>query len=287
MSTITKLSLQKKSAAYTILFLLMVPFALPLVWMLITSLKTDAQIFPSDISGFSGLNLKDFIPNPARFSNYKDALQTAPFGTYLINTLFLCTVSVFGTVLSSSIVAYGFARCQFKGRNLLFILMLATIMLPGQVVMIPQFLMWKTLGAYNTFIPLLAPSFTGGPFYIFLIVQYFKTIPKELSEAARVDGCSEWGIFFKIFLPLSVPVLATCAIFQFIAVWNDFFGPLLYLNDPNKYTLAYGLQQFVGNFGGQWSYLMAAATVFSLPVVVIFFFAQKTFIQGISTTGGK
>ncbi len=143
------------------------------------------------------------------------------------------------------------------------------------------------LGLYNTYWPLIIPCFLGIPFYIFLMVQFFRTIPRELFEAAIIDGLHEWGILWRIVLPLSRPVLATCALFQFLGQWNDFFGPLLYINEPEKYTLAYGLQQFMGSYGGKWSYLMAASTVFTIPIIVLFFFAQRTFIQGISTTGLK
>ena len=209
------------------------------------------------------------------------------FGKYLRNTVLLCCTCCFGAVLSSAIVAFGFAKFAFKGRKLLFVLLIASIALPAQVTMIPVFLIFMKLGMYNTYWPLIIPAYLGVPFYIFLMVQFFRTIPHELFEAATIDGLHEWGILWKIFIPLSKPVLATCLLFQFIWQWNDFFGPLLYINDPNKYTLAYGLQQYMGAFYGKWSYLMAASTVFTLPIIVLFFFTQRTFIQGISTTGLK
>ena len=210
-----------------------------------------------------------------------------PFVTYLKNTLFLCLVTVLGAVYSSAIVAYGFARIEFRGKQPLFLLMIATMVLPGQVTMIPVFALFRWLGWYGTYLPLTVPAFFGSPFYIFLLTQFYRTLPEELSEAARVDGAGEWRIFRQILLPLSKPALATCALFQFLGTWNDFFGPLLYINDASRYTLAYGLQQFLSIHGGEWAQLMAASTLFTLPVIVLFFFAQRTFIQGIATTGVK
>jgi multiple sugar transport system permease protein len=153
--------------------------------------------------------------------------------------------------------------------------------------MIPIFELFRSLGWYGTYLPLTVPAFTGVPFYIFLLSQFFRTLPDDVSEAARLDGAGELRIFTQLVLPLSKPALATCALFQFLGIWNDFMGPLIYVNDPKKYTLAYGLQQFMSAYGGQWTQLMAASIVFTLPIVVLFFFAQRTFIQGIATTGGK
>ena len=197
-------------------------------------------------------------------------------------------VTVFGAVFSSAMVAYRFARLQFKGKGALFLLMISTMALPAQVTMIPVFALFRSLGWYGTFLPLIVPSFFGTPFYIFLLTQFYRTLPEELAEAARIDGAGEWRIFWQVMLPLSKPALVTCALFQFLGTWNDFFGPLLYLNDPSKYTLAYGLQQFMASFyGGKWAELMAGATLFTLPIIALFFFAQKTFIQGIATSGSK
>ena len=169
----------------------------------------------------------------------------------------------------------------------LFMLMIATMALPGQVTMIPIFSLFRAIGWYGTYLPLIVPAFTGSAYYVYLLTQFFRTLPAEMSEAANVDGASEWVIFTRLVLPLSKPALATCALFQFIGSWNDFLGPLLYVNDPAKYPLAYGLQQFVSHYGGFFAQLMAAATIFTLPIIILFFFAQKTFIQGIATTGGK
>lgn len=271
-----------KLAIYAVLALLSIPAMLPLLWMVSTSLKTDTQIFAT-----GDLTLKSLIPAPPTGHNYPAALQNMPFLLYLRNTLLLCICTVVGAVTSSSIVAYGFAKIQFPGRNLLFGVMIATMALPGQATMIPVFSLFRTLRFYGTYLPLVIPAFTASAYYVFLLTQFFRTLPTEMSEAARVDGATEWKIFMSLVIPLSKPALATCALFQFIGSWNDFLGPLLYLNDPAKYTLAYGLQQFVSHYTGFFSQLMAAATIFTVPIIILFFFAQKTFIQGISTTGGK
>lgn len=277
----------QRLAAYAALIALSILPLLPLVWMLSSSLKTDSQIFPPEGQSAGAITLARLLPHPVQWSNYPQALSVIPFFTYLKNTLFLCLVTVIGAVFSSATVAYGFARLEFKGKQPLFLLMIATMALPGQVTMIPVFALFRWLGWYGTYLPLTVPAFCGSPFYIFLLTQFYRTLPQELSEAARVDGANEWRIFWQIILPLSRPALATCALFQFLATWNDFFGPLLYINDDSRYTLAYGLQQFLSIHGGQWAPLMAAATMFTLPIIILFFFAQRTFIQGIATTGGK
>ena len=277
-----KLPKLTKVAIYAALIMLSIPAILPLLWMVSTSLKTNTQIF-----GSGELNLKALIPSPLETHNYPAALQNMPFLLYLRNTLLLCICSVVGAVVSSAVVAYGFAKIEFPGRNGMFALMIATMALPGQVTMIPIFSLFRSLGWYGTYLPLIIPAFTSSAYYVFLLTQFFRTLPLEMSEAARVDGAGEWTIFQRLVLPLSKPALATCALFQFIGTWNDFLGPLLYLNDPAKYTLAYGLQQFVSHYGGFFAQLMAAATIFTIPIIILFFFAQKTFIQGISTTGGK
>lgn len=270
-----------------VLVLLALPYLLPLVWMVSTSLKGEAQIFPRAGSSLSPVSLGNLIPHPVRWENYPEALRAVPLATYIKNTLVLCACTVVGTVLSSAVVAYGFARLRFRWREGLFALLLATMALPGQVTMIPTFALFSALGWYGTFLPLVVPSFFGSAFFIFLMRQFFLTLPEEMAEAARLEGAGEWDIFWRIVLPLSRPVLATCALFQFLGTWNDFFGPLLYLNDPARYTLAYGLQQFMSSYGGKWAQLMAAATLFTAPVILLFFLAQKTFIQGIATTGSK
>jgi multiple sugar transport system permease protein len=285
-SVVFRLSGAQRLLTHAVLLGLCVPFAMPLLWMLSTSLKTDAQIFPREGESRT-LSFHSLLPDPVEWSNYPKALRTVPFGTYLQNTLFLCAMNVIGAVFSSAVVAYGFARLRFPGRDVLFLVMISTMALPGQVTMIPVFAMFRMLGWYGTFLPLFVRSFFGNAFFIFLLRQFFRTIPEDLAEAARIDGAGEWRIFCRIMLPLAKPALAVVALFQFLRTWNDFFGPLLYINDPSRYTLAYGLQQFMSSYGGKWAQLMAGACIFTLPIILLFFLAQRTFIQGISTTGGK
>jgi multiple sugar transport system permease protein len=216
------------------------------------------------------------------------------FPLFTRNTLIIATLCVIGTVLSSSIVAYGFAKIRFRGRGVLFALMLSTMMIPGAVLMVPQFALFRWLGDHTpiqflgTFKPLWIGAFFGSAFNIFLLRQFFMTIPDELSEAARIDGCSELGIFTRVMLPLARPALAVVALFTFMAVWNDFLGPLVYLQRPDQYTLALGLQTFQSQHGGtEWQLLMAASVLVLAPIVILFFLAQRTFIQGIATTGMK
>lgn len=210
------------------------------------------------------------------------------FWRFLRNTLIVCVLGVIGTVFSNAVVAYGFARLQWRGRDAFFALTLATMMVPFPVLMVPLYGVFKALGLIGTLVPLWLPAFFGSAFNIFLMRQFFRSIPEELSEAARIDGCSEWRIFWRIILPLSKPVLITAGVFHFLYAWNDFIGPLLYLTRTEDYTLAIALQSYQSQAGGvQWHYLMAASAVIIAPVIVLFFFAQKTFVQGIATTGSK
>ena len=253
----------------------------------------------------------DFVPDEAidaririRWENYPRALASLDGGSddpaaaqtkgrvsfwqFLNNSLIICVLGVIGTVLSNAIVAYGFARVQWCGRDTFFAITLATMMVPFPVLMVPLYGVFKELGWIGTLMPLWAPAFFGSAFNIFLMRQFFMTIPEELSEAARIDGGNEWTIFWRVVLPLSKPVLATAALFHFLFAWNDFLGPLLYLTRKSTFPLSLALQSYQSQNGGvQWHYLMAASTVTILPIVVLFFMAQKTFIQGISTTGSK
>lgn len=286
-SMVFRLSPRQRVITHVVLVLLCIPFVMPLVWMVTTSLKEEKQIR----TGKGDLSVRDVardvLPYPVKWDNYPEALKKVPFGIYLQNTLLLCVLNVIGSVFSSAVVAYGFARLKFPGRDTLFIVMIATMALPAQVTMIPIFALFRALGLYGTLAPLFVRSFFGNPFFVFLLRQFFRTIPNDLTEAARIDGAGEWRIFWEVMLPLARPALAVVALFQFLRTWNDFFGPLLYVNDPSRYTLAYGLQQFVSSYDTKWALLMAASCVFTIPIVILFFLAQKTFIQGISTTGGK
>jgi multiple sugar transport system permease protein len=222
-----------------------------------------------------------------RWENYPRALKTFPFLLYTRNTLYIAVLVVIGTLLSASVVAYGFSRLQWPGRDIVFILVLATMMLPDQALVLPRFIMFRHMGWIGTFKPLIVPAFFGTACDIFLLRQFFLTLPGELSDAARIDGCSEFTILWRIIMPLSKPALATVALLTFIWAWLDFMGPLVYLNDENMYTLALGLAAFLGRHGADWSGLMAAGTVVIAPIIVIFFFAQRTFIRGIALTGMK
>ncbi len=253
-------------------------FALPFYWLVSTAVKPDEQVLAMP---------PVWIPRPVRWDNFPGALQYVPFLQYTLNTLKICVLTVIGTVLSCSVVAYSLARIPWRGRNLVFLSLLAVMILPGQVTMVPTFTIFKSLHWIGTILPLIVPSFFGNAFYIFLLRQFYMTIPGELSDAARMDGCSEGAILARIIMPLAKPALATVGLFTFIGAWNDFLGPLLYLNDEAQYTLSIGLQRFVSQHGAEWSMLMAASTVMTLPIVVIFFFAQRTFIQGVTLTGIK
>lgn len=264
------------AARYVFLGVVCLVFLAPFFWMVSTSLKANAQIFSSP---------PVWWPEPAQWGNYPRALQAFPFIRYTANTLFLCVMCILGVVFSCSLPAYGFSRLEWKGRDALFVVMLATVMLPAQATMLPVFLLFRKLHWTGTFLPLFVPSFFGGAFGIFLLRQFFLTIPKELSDAARIDGCGEAGILARVILPLSKPALATVALFTFMGTWTDYLGPLIYLHDERQYTLALGLQSFLGRHGADWSALMAAATAVTLPPVIVFLFAQRTFIEGVTVTG--
>ncbi|MEN6520041.1 MAG: carbohydrate ABC transporter permease [Armatimonadota bacterium] len=253
-------------------------FVLPFLWMISISLKDPVEV------ASSGLNL---LPHKILWSNYPKALTIMPFHLYLINTLEVTVLSVIGTVLSSSIVAYGFARLKAPGKDLLFYLVLATIMLPGEVLMIPRFIIFRSIGWYDTLLPLYVPAFFGSAFYIFLMRQFFLSIPSDLEDAAKIDGCSPLRTYWQVFMPLSKPVVVTVAVFAFVAHWNDFMTPLIYLNSVNKRTLALGLATFQDVWGVDIVSLMAASTAVLIPVLVIFFLAQRYFVQGVVMSGMK
>lgn len=253
-------------------------FLLPFFWMLSTSLKTDEQLYTYP---------PVWIPYPLNWANYPNAVTYITFFLYLRNTLIIAVVSTIGALISCSLVAYSLSRIPWPGRNLLFILTIATLMLPFQVTLIPLFLVFKSLGWVGDFRPLIVPHFFGGALYIFLLRQFFMTIPMELSEAARIDGASEFRIYASIILPLAKPALATVAIFEFIARWRDYLGPLIYLNDQKLYTLSLGLYEYSSQYGREWGLLMAASVLITLPIILLFFFLQKTFVQGITLTGLK
>jgi len=327
-------------------------FAVPFLWMLLTSFKSDKDVFhtpprwlphdavrveingeeyplynvktPDGLKQYAALKIESgvaYFVDPAnpdeviptelqqgtervaelveeisfRWQNFPDAMNRgsrpgvgASFWVYFKNSLIVAFFTIVGTLVSNTPVAYAFARLKFPGRDILFVIILATMMLPFQVTMIPIYLLFNDkLGWGDTFLPLIIPTFFANAWDVFLLRQFFKTIPEEMCDAARVDGASEWQIFTQIILPLSTPVLATITVFTFLYAWNDFTGPLLFLNSPRNFTMALGLQDFQGQKTIVWNQLMAAATVFTLPIIIAFFFAQKTFIQGIKLTGSK
>ncbi|MEM1165562.1 MAG: carbohydrate ABC transporter permease [Planctomycetota bacterium] len=254
---------------------MMVPFS----WMVTTSLKTQGE---------AAMGPEVLLPEQPRFTNYPDALGQMGFEDALANTVVITTLAVIGQVLSSSLVGFGFARFRFRGREPLFLLMLSTMMLPPQVTMIPTFVLFRAIGWVDTFLPLIVPMWVGTPFYIFMFRQFFAQVPEELLEAARIDGAGALMIYWRLMLPLSKPVIAIVAIYTFMFTWNDFLGPLIYLNDPENRTIALALNSFNGQYGVRFGNLLMAATcVTLLPCVILFFSAQRYFVQSETTAGLK
>lgn len=266
------------SITHFVLILASIFFIIPFLWLVSTSLKPLTQIFTFP---------PEFIPRPIEWSNYTNAMKHIPFFTYLKNTAVITILSTLGAVLSCPLVAYSFAKLQWRGRNILFVITLAVMMIPGQVTMIPLFLLFNKFGWVGTPLPLIVPSFFGVPLYIFLLRQFFKGLPDSLIDAARIDGAKEFRIYWQIMLPLAKPAVLAVGLFQFMASWTDFLGPLLYLTHESAYTLSLGLQQFQSQQGTEWGMMMAVATMMTLPVIILFFFLQKTFIEGITFTGIK
>lgn len=267
-----------RTLLYLILIGLGVVFFLPFVFQVSTSLKAERQIF---------VYPPIWIPNPVIWHNYTDVFDYAPFARYFLNTMIIVTAHIFGTVVTCSLAGYAFARLRAPGSNIVFMIMIGTMMIPWMVTLIPVYILFSKLQWINTFKPLTIPPLLGSSFYIFLLRQYYLSLPYELDEAALMDGCSHLGIWWRILMPLTKPVLATVSIFAFMGAWNDFTGPLIFLNDTEKYTLSLGLTVFQQSRGTQWGLLMAASTMMILPVIILFFFTQKQFVQGIALTGIK
>ncbi|CAM3485696.1 carbohydrate ABC transporter permease [Cytobacillus oceanisediminis] len=267
----------KQTIVFTVLLAGSVLILSPLWWMISTSLKSPAEIAQYPPA---------FIPSEFHFSNYVEAWKTAPFTRWAMNTFFIAFFGMVGSVLVNSLVAYAFAKIRFKGRNSLFMVVLSTMLIPGFVTMVPQYILFSKLGWVNTYLPLIVPAFLGSAFFIFLLRQFMMTIPNELIEAAVLDGANHLQIWWHIMLPLTKPALITVAIFSFNGAWNDLLGPLLYLNDESLYTLQIGLQTFKGTVQTQWHYLMAMSVMVLLPVVLLFFFFQKHFIEGSNIASG-
>lgn len=267
-----------KIFVYIILILVSLVLLAPLVWMLSTSLKSMEEIvsFPPSI-----------FPETIHWENYAFTVQAFPFFNYMQNTMLITGFVVAGNILSNSFIAYGFAKIDFPGKNILFALVLATMMVPGFVTMIPQYILFTQVGWVGTYLPLIVPSFFGSAFYIFLMRQFYMSVNNELIEAAQMDGANHLYIWSRLMLPLTKPALITIGIMSFNGAWNDFLGPLLYITREENYTLQIGLQSFQNQSTTQWNYLMAGATLVMIPTILLFFFAQKYFIEGMDLTGGS
>ncbi len=282
-----KASKQTKIAfTHVVLILFSIVFLIPFFWLITTSLKPIAETTATP---------PVWIPSKWMWTNYKEAfmydskpLGYIPFLYYARNTIVLCWLVVMGTVFSNALAAYGFARLRWPGREAFFMVTLATMMIPFPVVMVPLYGLFKSLGWIGTFRPLWVPAFFGSAFNIFLLRQFFRGIPFELSEAATIDGANEWQVFWEVLIPLAKPALAVVALFTFLATWTDFLGPLIYLMDQKTFTLSLGLQFYQSHNGGtEWNLLMAATVIVILPVIILFFFTQKLLIRGIALTGLK
>lgn len=270
----------KRTLFYLIIGILAFVCIIPLYWMVRSSFMKNTDIYVMD----------PFIlwPKEMLWSNFVDAWNSAPFTKYATNTVFIVVSNMFGTILTSSMAAYAFSRVKWKGRNFCFAMILTTMMLPGAVTIVPQFLIWSKLNMVDTYLPLILPSFLGGgAFNIFLLRQFFLAIPNDLDEAAEIDGAGKLRIFFQIVLPLSRSALIVVALFTFLGNWNDFFGPIIYLNTKEKFTLAVGLLQFQGDYATKWNLLMAASTIVVAPCILIYLIGQRYLIEGISLTGMK
>lgn len=263
---------------YFILFLLVLVYGVPFFWLISSSLKSSTELYTLPVVWW---------PAVPQIQNYVDAVTAFPFMRYLRNTLIIVSCNMVGSVFSNTLVAYGFSRIRWKGRNALFIIVLMTMMLPFQVTMIPLFMVFRQLGWIGTFAPLAVTPFFGNAFFIFLLRQFMISIPFELSEAARIDGANEFVIFSRVCVPLVKPAITTVAIFAFLNSWNDFIGPLVFLSNDKLYTLSIGIQQIMSINDPRWNLLMAIGTLMTVPVLIIFFLLQKYFIQGISFSGIK
>lgn len=264
--------------AHMLLVPMVVLFMLPYFWMLSTALKSDKQVFAWPLV---------WIPDPMTWANFPEAIQFFPFWLYLRNTVHIASLNIVGALFSCTLVAYSFACIPWPGRNALFLLTLATMMLPYQVTMVPMFIVFSKLGWVNSYRPLIVPSYFGNAFFIFLLRQFFMSVPKELLDAAKIDGSSYFRTYAQIVLPLAKPALFTLCLFQFLGSWRNFQGPLIYLSDNKKYTISLGLQFFQLEHDTEWQLLMAASIMLTAPIIILFFFTQRTFVQGIAMTGIK
>lgn len=267
-----------RTLVHAVLIMMGLFFLLPFFWMLSTALKPDEQLY---------LSPPVWIPSPLVWSNFRKAAQFIPFFSYMGNSFGVAVIDVIGTIISCPLIAYGLSRLEWKGRDLLFFVTIAVMMIPTEVTMIPTFILYSKLNLVGTYFPLFLQSFFGRPFMIFLLRQFFMNLPRDLEDAARIDGAGELKIYAQIILPLVVPGILTVALFRFMNSWNDFIGPLLYINKEEMYTLPIGLQMFTTQYKTEWQMLMAASLMTTLPVIFIYFLVQKRFIEGITFSGIK
>lgn len=260
---------------YALLVLLSIIFISPFIWLVLASLKPSNEVFSDSL-----------LPSSFTLENYANVFRYAPIGQWLFNTVLISTLSVVLVVSSSVVVAYGFARLRFRGRGVLFGVLLASYMLPSAVTLIPTFLIWNELGLVGTFFPLFLGNLFGSSFYIFMLRQFFKNIPQDLMDAARLDGAGYFRVLVGVLLPLLRPALVAIAVFEFQAKWDDFLIPLIYLNDRDTFTLSLGLASFKADYDMDWGLLMAASVMMTIPMIILFFAAQKLFIQGLSASTG-
>jgi ABC-type glycerol-3-phosphate transport system permease component len=265
-------------AAYLIMTALAFVFMIPLLWMLSTSFKARWEIFAWP---------PQWIPDTIHWENYVEAFTRYPMGRFVLNSSILVFANIVGELFAVPLVAYGFARLRFPAKNSLFILMLATMMIPGHIKLIPLFAIYNRLGWIDTYLPLIVPAFFGSPFFIFLMVQYMKTIPRDLDDAARIDGAGTWGILYRVILPLCVPPLTIVVVFTFLWTWNEFLHPLIFLNTFELFPIQVGLAFFQGRYSVEWNLFMAATLISIIPILILYFFSQKQLIGGIASVGLK
>ena len=273
--------MKRKRISHLFAFVLMLFIGLimvfPLFWMVRSSVMTQSEIFRKPMQ---------WLPERIQWKNYVDIMTLRPFARWICNSAFIVVFNVLGTMLTCSMAAFAFARLKFRGRNVVFSMVLAAMMIPSATLLIPQFMIWKILHGIDTYAPLILGAFGAPGFYTFMLRQFYKGIPMDIDEAAKIDGASPLRIYMNIIIPLSKAPLVTVAIFTFTNCWNDFMGPLIYLSSERKYTAALGLRSFIGMYTGQWHYLMAASTVLVIPVIILFAWCQKVFIGGINLSGG-
>ncbi len=266
------------SIVYALMIFLAIVFMLPIFWMASTSLKLPQEIFAWP---------PEWVPSSPQWGNYAEAFGKYPLARYMLNSAILVIANIAGGLLSVPIIAYGFARFDFPFKSALFLLMLSTMMVPGHIKLIPLFWLYQKLGLIDTYAPLILPSYFGNPFFIFLMTQFIRTIPRDLDDAARIDGAGNWGILYRIIIPLSRPALTVVVVFTFVWVWNDFLEPIIFLRDWDSYPISVGLAFFQGRYSVEWHLFMGATLVSIVPILLLYFFAQKHLIGGLASIGVK